>query len=158
MLACGAALGRVLAGSEGGLPLSPPWALLLSGELGAGKTTLTRGLVSGLPGGEAAQVASPSFTLMNCYPTRPPVAHVDCYRLEPEAAAAVIPDLLEEAGPGTLAVVEWIERLPRAAWPEPALLIRWLEVARGRRMQLTSLAAELPPGLASALAPWRTDA
>ncbi|GAB7080685.1 hypothetical protein JCM14635_23580 [Megalodesulfovibrio paquesii] len=57
MLACGAALGRVLAGSEGGLPLSPPWALLLSGELGAGKTTLTRGLVSGLPGGEAVRVA-----------------------------------------------------------------------------------------------------
>lgn len=148
LLACGRAVGCALAG------MARPPALLLSGELGAGKTTFTRGVVHGLPGGELAQVASPSFTLMNCYPTRPPVAHIDCYRLEPAAAAAVIPDLVEEAGPDALAVIEWIERVPRPAWPEPALHVQWEEAARGRSFTVTALGCTLPLSIASALAPW----
>ncbi len=152
LLACGRAVGHALAGMP-----NPP-ALLLSGELGAGKTTFTRGLVHGMPGGELAQVASPSFTLMNCYPTRPPVAHIDCYRLEPEAAAAVIPDLVDEAGPGALAVIEWIERLPRTAWPDPALHFQWIDVAQGRRFTVNALGCALPLSVASALAPWHPGA
>ena len=55
-------------------------ALLLRGPLGSGKTTLTRALVEALPGGDQAEVASPSFTLCNYYPTTPPVMHCDLYR------------------------------------------------------------------------------
>ena len=54
--------------------------LLMHGDLGSGKTTLTRALVARLPGGATAEVSSPSFTLCNHYPTRPPVVHCDLYR------------------------------------------------------------------------------
>ncbi len=133
--------------------------------MGAGKTTLTRGLVQGLPGGGEALVASPSFTLMNCYPTCPPVAHVDCYRLEPAMAVAAIPELLEELEPGVLTVMEWVERLPEMLWPSPAVLLRWEDTAlqdtgepshSGRTMTLSCLGtgAHVPPALQTALAPW----
>ena len=58
----GRIIGERLAGAS-----DTPWerlrALYLRGTLGSGKTTLTRGLVAALPGGESAEVASPSFTL-----------------------------------------------------------------------------------------------
>ena len=54
--------------------------LLLHGDLGSGKTTLTRFMVLSLPGGSEAEVASPSFTLCNHYATVPPVLHCDLYR------------------------------------------------------------------------------
>ncbi len=71
----GGILGRVLASS-------PQVSLLMYGNLGAGKTTMVRGLAASLPGGEQAEVASPSFNIYNLYPTRPEIAHVDLYRLE----------------------------------------------------------------------------
>lgn len=100
------ALGRFIARS---LDDPPGLCLLLSGGLGAGKTTLTRGLVSALPGGEEAEVASPSFNICNRYPTRPPVAHYDLYRLE-----GLPPDeeLLEDfSDPTLLVIVEWSQYL-----------------------------------------------
>ena len=60
--------------------------LYLFADLGGGKTTLARGFVAALPGGETAEVASPSFTLCNVYPTRPEVLHADLYRLSENAA------------------------------------------------------------------------
>ena len=53
----------------------------LSGELGAGKTTLVRGIARGL-GAKGEEVASPSFTIINEYPGSPPLYHIDFYRLE----------------------------------------------------------------------------
>ena len=73
------ALGRTLAGI-----LSDPACravLLLRGGLGSGKTTLVRGLVEALPGGGDAEVASPSFNIVNVYPTRPETYHLDLYRI-----------------------------------------------------------------------------
>ena len=73
------ALGRALASI-----LADPGkraALLLRGDLGSGKTTLVRGLAEALPGGDEAEVASPSFNIVNVYPTRPEVFHVDLYRI-----------------------------------------------------------------------------
>ena len=64
-------------------PAEPLPVILLMGDLGAGKTTLIRFLVEALPGGENAEVASPSFTLCNVYPTTPKVQHFDLYRLPP---------------------------------------------------------------------------
>ena len=52
-------------------------AVLMNGQLGAGKTTFVRALVELLPGSENAEVGSPSFNLVNLYPTTPPVAHFD---------------------------------------------------------------------------------
>jgi tRNA threonylcarbamoyladenosine biosynthesis protein TsaE len=81
--------------------------VLLTGELGAGKTTFVRGVAQGT--GSRAQVASPTFQLVRVYPGRIPLAHVDLYRVENEAELA---DLgLEELAEGGAVVVEWGERL-----------------------------------------------
>jgi tRNA threonylcarbamoyladenosine biosynthesis protein TsaE len=112
-------LGGVLSGLLAGRADRPP--LLLEGELGAGKTTLVRGLVAALPGAERAEVSSPSFTLANVYPTRPEVAHFDLYRLEGRAAPEELFEALEQAG--TWVVVEWAGHLPCRDWPEHALLV-----------------------------------
>ncbi|TVM15852.1 tRNA (adenosine(37)-N6)-threonylcarbamoyltransferase complex ATPase subunit type 1 TsaE [Oceanidesulfovibrio indonesiensis] len=95
--------------------------LLLTGPLGAGKTTLVRGLVQALPGGGDAEVSSPSFTLANHYPTAPEVAHADLYRLAGGAADWEILDLLDEH-PG-IVVMEWSELVPESELPEHWLLI-----------------------------------
>ena len=72
----GRQLGRVLNEqyAEGGERVH---SILFYGDLGSGKTTFTRGLIEALPGGENAEVSSPSFTLCNSYPTTPSVIHCD---------------------------------------------------------------------------------
>lgn len=104
--------------------VEPGDVLLLSGGLGAGKTTLTKGLVAAL--GSDEEVTSPTFTLLRTYATRPVVAHVDCWRLEQlgEIADLGLDEFLDD---GAVVVVEWGE----AAAPlvgEDALLVA-VEVA-----------------------------
>ena len=79
----------------------------LTGDLGAGKTTLVRALVHALHGDDP--VASPTFTFWHCYDGRPPIHHLDLYRLESPSER---PDLgLEEAFvPTAIVLVEWPER------------------------------------------------
>jgi len=106
------ALGKALAAE-----LAPDGVLLLSGDLGAGKTVLARGIAAGL-GIDPREVQSPTFTLIREHAgERGRLVHVDLYRLEPaEAEALGLDELL--AGPG-VKVVEWAERLPeplRTAW------------------------------------------
>lgn len=98
-------LGRTLARE-----LAPDGALLLSGELGAGKTVLVQGVAAGL-GIDPASVQSPTFTLQAIHGgPGGELLHFDLYRLAPEevAAAGFEESLL---GPGVKAV-EWAERLP----------------------------------------------
>ena len=57
-------------GREIGAGLKPPALILLSGELGAGKTTLTKGIVSGLGAAREDEVTSPTFTLVHKYEQR----------------------------------------------------------------------------------------
>jgi tRNA threonylcarbamoyladenosine biosynthesis protein TsaE len=84
--------------------LRPRDALSLSGELGAGKTTLVQGIASGL--GIREQVVSPTFTLVREYRGRLHLAHVDVYRLE--RIQDVVDLGLEEIGDGeAVLVVEW---------------------------------------------------
>ena len=68
-------------GREIGAGLKPPVLILLSGELGAGKTTLTKGIASGLGAAEEDEVTSPTFTLVHQYGRGPRVYHVDLYRV-----------------------------------------------------------------------------
>ena len=94
--------------------------LALKGELGSGKTLLTKGLVAGL--GSSAPVSSPTFTIMHEYQGgRLPVYHFDFFRLENMEAAARLG--LEEyfLGDG-VSVIEWADRLPDLI-PEQA---RWI--------------------------------
>jgi tRNA threonylcarbamoyladenosine biosynthesis protein TsaE len=84
--------------------LRPRDALSLSGELGAGKTTLVQGIASGL--GIREQVVSPTFTLVREYRGRLHLVHVDVYRLE--RIQDVVDLGLEEIGDGeAVLVVEW---------------------------------------------------
>lgn len=95
------------AGERLGGRLRPGDVVLLTGELGAGKTTFVRGVARGTA--SHASVASPTFQLVRIYPGRVQLAHVDLYRVE---SSAELRDLgLEElAGQGAV-VVEWGERL-----------------------------------------------
>jgi tRNA threonylcarbamoyladenosine biosynthesis protein TsaE len=91
--------------------LQPRDLLCLSGELGAGKTVLARGIGRGW--GAAVRVTSPTFTLINQYPRLTDgriLYHVDCYRLETMADAITtgLEDVLE--GNGAL-MIEWPERI-----------------------------------------------
>ncbi|ANV85226.1 tRNA (N6-adenosine(37)-N6)-threonylcarbamoyltransferase complex ATPase TsaE [Picosynechococcus sp. PCC 7003] len=87
--------------------------ILLKGDLGAGKTTLTQGIGLGL--GITEAIASPTFTLVNEYHSgRIPLYHLDLYRLEPAQVDSLYPETYwegEECDPG-LTVIEWSERLP----------------------------------------------
>lgn len=112
----------------------PGDVVLLSGELGAGKTTLARGMLRAL--GWHGEVPSPSFTLVERYeapPLRIPVWHADLYRLEDARQVRQLG--LEEAELGLL-LVEWPERLGAGAYPE-ALRLR-LEPAAGTARRLTA--------------------
>jgi tRNA threonylcarbamoyladenosine biosynthesis protein TsaE len=88
--------------------------LLLTGGLGAGKTLLTKGILSGL-GFDPDEVTSPSFSLVNLYKTPNfDVYHIDLWRIEPpqDAAAAVgLDEILDD--PGAAVIIEWADRLTR---------------------------------------------
>ncbi len=83
-------------------------AVLLFGDLGAGKTTFTRYLVAAL-NGDPRRVTSPTFTIVNEYNAKMKVYHVDLFRLEAsELEELPIEDYLESDG---VCVVEWPEKL-----------------------------------------------
>ncbi len=96
-LAAGASLGRRLRG-----------IVLLHGDLGAGKTTLVRGIVSAIPGTQPDEVSSPTFTLIHDYGAG--VFHIDLYRLD-EARQIDTLGLEEIFDQARLVLIEWGEKL-----------------------------------------------
>jgi tRNA threonylcarbamoyladenosine biosynthesis protein TsaE len=104
-------------GREIGALLKPPVLVLLSGELGAGKTTLTKGMVGALGAAEEDQVTSPTFTLVHKYDHGPIVYHVDLYRVDDfhDLETLGLDDFLTEQA---MVIVEWPEKLTlRTDWP-----------------------------------------
>jgi tRNA threonylcarbamoyladenosine biosynthesis protein TsaE len=96
-------------GEEWGREAQRGWVIGLSGDLGAGKTQLVKGIARGL--GSPARVHSPTFTLLNEYRGgRVPLFHLDLYRLN--SISEVLGAGLEEylRNPDGVTVVEWIER------------------------------------------------
>src|ERR671910_3134385 len=82
--------------------------LALEGELGAGKTTLARGLIRALAEDPELEVPSPTFTLVQAYEARIPIHHFDLYRL---SSAAELDELgLDDAISQGAALVEWPDR------------------------------------------------
>ncbi|MDQ6665529.1 MAG: tRNA (adenosine(37)-N6)-threonylcarbamoyltransferase complex ATPase subunit type 1 TsaE [Acidobacteriota bacterium] len=98
----------------------PRGAVLLIGNLGAGKTTLVKGIVSGLGAAPIEEVSSPTFTLIHEYGgprgAAPKVFHVDLYRLETEreVESLGLDDLFDTQ---SLVLIEWGERFPRLMPP-----------------------------------------
>jgi tRNA threonylcarbamoyladenosine biosynthesis protein TsaE len=91
--------------------LKPPMLVILRGEVGAGKTTLVKGIAAALGAAVEEDVTSPTFTLVHEYENaKAHLFHLDLYRLETEEQIAVLG--LEEmlAEPNALVVVEWGER------------------------------------------------
>ena len=97
-------LGRRLAKN-----LRAPELVLLTGDLGAGKTTLAKGLISGLGAGDEEEVLSPTFSLIHEYPGPPKVYHIDLYRLDrvPELDTLGLDDLWDG---DAVVVIEWGEK------------------------------------------------
>lgn len=91
--------------------------VLLSGELGSGKTAFVRGLARGC-GADADEVASPSFVLLTSYPGRLTLHHADLYRLAGRGDDREL-GLEELPGPAGVLAVEWAERLSWVPWPSP---------------------------------------
>jgi tRNA threonylcarbamoyladenosine biosynthesis protein TsaE len=114
--------------------LAPAGVLLLSGDLGSGKTVLARGVARGL-GIDPREVQSPTFTLIREHRgTAGTLVHVDLYRLRPEEAEGLgLDELL--AGPG-VKVIEWAERLPEAMRPPRGVIeLALRRIAGGREIR-----------------------
>lgn len=95
--------------------------VLLSGELGAGKTVFVRGLARGV-GADPEEVASPTFVLLTRYPGRLTLHHADLYRLAGGGDDLEL-GLEELPGPRAVLAIEWAERLSVHPW-DPALAVR----------------------------------
>ena len=104
-------------GREIGARLKAPVLLLLSGDLGAGKTTLTKGIASGLGAASEDEETSPTFTLVHKYDRGAPVYHVDLYRIADfhDLETLGLEDVFAERA---VVIVEWPDKLTlRTHWP-----------------------------------------
>jgi len=144
------ALGRRIA-----VNLSAPALVLLTGDLGSGKTTLAKGIISGLGAAREEDVTSPTFTLVHVFQKSVPgesqiflatskVYHADLYRIENfhDLESLGLEDALAEKA---IVIIEWSERFTfRSEWPRLGI---HLEHAGGdeRRIAISGLSAEGMP-------------
>ena len=113
-------------GREFAKKLQPPMLVLLSGELGSGKTTLTKGLVAGLGAAPEDEVTSPTFTLVHVYGAAQKVYHGDLYRIETfhDFETLGMEDIF--ATPAVV-ILEWSERFPLPSpWPQVRIRLEHL--------------------------------
>src|SRR6266704_3110565 len=99
-------------GREFAKRLKAPVLVLMTGDLGTGKTTLTKGLVSGLGAANENDVTSPTFTLVHVYGKQAKVYHADLYRIDSFHDFETLGPRETLSGPGTAV------RLGRAPWPK----------------------------------------
>lgn len=126
------ALGRKLASL-----LTPPRVVLLRGELGAGKTTLVKGIAEAFHAASQEDVTSPTFTLVHEY--RGPEAslyHIDLYRIETtrELETLALEDLMDA---NSVLLIEWGEKFPRLASLRDAEIALERVGENERRVRLT---------------------
>jgi tRNA threonylcarbamoyladenosine biosynthesis protein TsaE len=127
------ALGRKLASM-----LTPPKLVLLRGELGAGKTTLVKGIAEGFHAASEEDVTSPTFTLVHEYRTPSVnVYHIDLYRVdtERELETLALDDLVAE---NSVLLIEWGEKFPDLERERDVEIALQRVGESGRRIQLTT--------------------
>ena len=125
-------------GQRIGQKLQAQDVLVLTGDLGSGKTTLTKGIAKGL--GIKQMIKSPTYTLVREYEGRLPLYHLDVYRIEGDADSI---DLDEFLFGGGVTVIEWGHLLGDAL-PDTYLELEILKEEEGRRLnfQAKGLRAE----------------
>jgi len=120
--------------------LQAPVLVLLSGELGTGKTTLTKGIVAGLHAAPEDEVTSPTFTLLHEYGSGKKVFHGDLYRIESfhDFETLGLEDVFAQPA---IVILEWSEKFPlKTPWP---LLRLRLEHLGGDARRITLLTPAL---------------
>jgi tRNA threonylcarbamoyladenosine biosynthesis protein TsaE len=133
--------------------LNPPMLVLLSGDLGSGKTTLSKGIISGLGAAREEDVTSPTFTLVHVFHKhsagagstssshRTKVYHVDLYRIEKfvDIESLGLEDALSEPA---VVLIEWPDRFSlRTDWPKVTVQLEHVE-GDSRRITICGLAPE----------------
>ncbi len=131
--------GRTLAAE-----LSPPLIVLLRGDLGAGKTTLVKGIAEGFEAARAEDVTSPTFTLVHEYRgPRATLYHIDLYRIDTPRALETL-GLDDLVAPDCILLIEWGEKFPRLQREQNVeITLERVEEERGgggteRRIQVTT--------------------
>lgn len=127
------AFGRQLANQ-----LSPPLIVLLRGDLGAGKTTLVKGIAEGFQAASAQDVTSPTFTLVHEYRSpRATLYHIDLYRIDTERELETLglDDLL---APDSILLIEWGEKFPRFLRDRNAEIVLERVGEEDRRIRFTA--------------------
>ena len=141
------AKGREIAGK-----LRPPVLVLLKGDLGSGKTTLTKGIISGLGAAKEEDVTSPTFNLVHEFRVPIPVDsksnshsckvyHVDLYRIESfhDLESLGLEDALSEKA---IVIIEWPERFTfRTDWPTVEIRLDH-SCGDSRRISISNLGVE----------------
>lgn len=123
--------------------LLPPGAVIgLTGDLGSGKTAFVQGLAKGLEVPEEYYITSPTYTLINAYPGRYPLFHVDLYRLNhfSEIEDIGLYDMLE--GGDEVIAIEWAERLPEGSLTEYVKIDIEMRKDESRRIWVSAYGAE----------------
>jgi len=125
-------------GREFAKRLRPPVLVLLTGDLGSGKTTLTKGIVAGLGAATEDEVTSPTFTLVHVYGAADAgkVYHADLYRVENfhDFETLGLEDVFAKPA---IVIIEWSERFPlQSPWPQLRLKLEHLG-GDARRIQVT---------------------
>ena len=113
--------------------LEPDDVVSLTGDLGAGKTALVKGVAEGL--GVAEPVVSPTFNILLVHPARIPLLHFDLYRLDDEAQLEDIA-FYETIESGGASFIEWGERFPHALPPDHLAVAMEITGDESRRLTL----------------------
>ena len=119
--------------------LSPPKLVLLRGDLGAGKTTLVKGIAAGFEAAEEEDVTSPTFTLVHEYRgPRANLYHIDLYRIDTqrELETLGLDDLRAERD--SILLIEWGEKFPRFLRERDVEIALERDGESGRRFRIVS--------------------
>jgi tRNA threonylcarbamoyladenosine biosynthesis protein TsaE len=118
--------------------LTPPKLVLLRGDLGAGKTTLVKGIAAAFDAAAEEDVTSPTFTLVHEYRgSRANLYHIDLYRIDTprELETLGLDDLRSE---NSLLLIEWGEKFPRLQQDQDVEIALEREGENGRRIKISS--------------------
>lgn len=118
--------------------LTPPKLVLLRGDLGAGKTTLVKGIAAAFDAAAEEDVTSPTFTLIHEYRgSRANLYHIDLYRIDTqrELDTLALDDLRSE---DSILLIEWGEKFPRLMRERDAEIVLEREGENGRRIRITA--------------------